>query len=158
MATSIDTEKLRQELDAIARQLRLAIGKRSVLIDSIETIQGDLKNSLAEFTAATGRPGSDYYPWRKRAKNALKNRMKALNATNALVASLTEERYRVNMLILSYESGYRGEESLGLLRALYHFTMYVLEETGFMPDEETTGLLSTVQLHCGYAVPGGDDV
>lgn len=139
------------------RALRLTRGDHQLALAAVEVIQEDLKNSLEEFVKSTGRPAEDYYPWRKRAKEALRNRKKTLARTKAAVDSLVEERYRVNMLILSYESGYRGEESLGLLRALYHFTMHVMAETGFIPDTETTGLLSTVQLHCGYAVPGGDD-
>lgn len=150
-------EQARAELAAVMDVLEDLHDRRDDIRDSIDKVNLDLSNSLNEFVATTGRPPDDYYPWRKRAKYAVLHKQRALRGVNEEIAKAKMDVRRLQMLLLSYESNYRGADPLELLRATYHLLLGIVEETGVSLDASQVGLISTVRLQCGYDAPGEDD-
>lgn len=148
---------LREQLDHELRQLTLLEGQLAELTVKRNRIRDDLLGGYAQYRDSVGGSRAEYADWRRRA-----TRVQA--ATDKKLARLTEKRSaarrsinRLNMLILAHESGYRGEDTLGLLKATYLLLQKVLEqsEAVLLPDD--WALISTVQLHCGYAIPDGKE-
>lgn len=149
-----DITSLRLDLDHIDSRLSDLAEVEAGLLDSLKHIGIDMDNTLAEFIGTTGRDPSEYHPWRRKAKLARYHKDKALSRVRSERMELMAARTRVQMLLLASESGYRGEDSLGLLKATFLLLMSVLDQTKFVIEPEDAGLISAVQLHCGYGVPG----
>ena len=124
------------------------------LREAVENIELDLGNSAEEFEATTGKTREEFYLWRRKAKAASLHKQRRLRRVNELQADARVQRDRLSMLQVAERSGYRGQDPLRLLDALYLLTMDLLERPTPELDEQETGLLMTVRMLCGYGVPG----
>lgn len=113
--------------------------------EAVERIDLDLSNTLDEFIASTGRPAEDYYSWRRKAKSARFHKLKEQRALREKASRAKTRLTNAQMLLHATESGYRGSDPEGLLRALYHLVMDVLERTAVSLDKQQIGLLAAVR-------------
>lgn len=153
-----DVRELREELGVVTADINELLEKREGLRYALEGIDLDLDNSLQEFVATTRRDPGDYYPWRSKAKKARRAKAQQLKKLEHRLSEAKLRETRLQLLIYSYESDYRGQDPNELLRATYHLLMHVIEEAGLTLDESQMGLLATIRLQSGYGVPKGEQV
>lgn len=146
--------ELERDLKRVESVLADLADEERQLIEAIENIKLDLGNDAEEFMATTGKPKEEFYKWRRRAKGASLHRERRLRKVRELAADARVQHSRLTMLKLAEKAGYRGEDPLRLLDALYLLTMDLLERPTPELDEHETGLLMAVRLQCGYGVPG----
>jgi hypothetical protein len=151
-----DVRELRRELDRVVADINELLQRREGLRHAVESIDLDLDNSLQEFVATTGRDPGDYYPWRSRAKKARRAKGHALKQTEQRLMQAKVEESRLQLLIYSYESNYRGSDPNELLRAAYHLLMHVIDQAEVTLDESQMGLVATLRLQAGYDAPKGE--
>lgn len=151
-----DVRELRKELDVVVAEINELLEKREGLRYALEGIDQDLDNSLQEFVATTRRDPGDYYPWRTRAKKARRAKGQQLKKLDNRLSEAKLRETRLQLLIYSYESNYRGQDPNELLRATYHLLMHVIEEAALVLDENQMGLIATLRLQSGYGVPKGE--
>lgn len=149
-----DVSDLDQDLRRVDAVLADYADEERQLREAIENIELDLGNSAEEFEATTGKTREEFYLWRRKAKAASLHKQRRLRRLNELRADAEVQRARIVMLQLAERSGYRGQDPLKLLDALYLLTMDLLERPTPELDEQETGLLMTVRMLCGYGVPG----
>lgn len=149
----MNPDEIRSELVATEREINRMLSVREDIMDSVQHIDSDLNNTLQEFVATSGREPSEYYPWRRAAKSARLRKLQAVRSIDRQVRKAKEAHTRLQMALLSAESGYSGEDPVGLLRATYHFLMDLLTRVEVELDESERGLLMTVRMQCGYDVP-----
>lgn len=123
-------------------------------LDTLRKIEIDIDNTLPEYVATTGRDPEEYYRWKRRAKLARYHKLKAIDKLHEQIIATRADLSKQRMLLVSEESGYRGENAIGLLGALYHLTMQTLEHTGHKLDPNEIGLLMLVRARLGYKLPG----
>lgn len=149
----MNSDEIRSELKATEREINSMLEVRADIMEAVRHIEADLGNTLQEFVATSGREPSEYYPWRRAAKQARLRKLQAVRGLDKRVVKAKEAHTRLQMALLSAESGYRGEEPQDLLRATYHFLMDLLSRVEVDLDDSERGLLMTVRLQCGYDVP-----
>lgn len=148
-------DELRAEIAHQARQIRILGADIEVLRAKISRIGIDLEKTAAQFQLEVGGGAGAHAQWRKRASRALESTEAKLIRTSLALEEAHKQRNLAEMMLLSYESGYRGRDTMGLLRATYLLLMKLVEDYQYAPNEEQLGLISTVQIHCGYEIPGG---
>lgn len=148
------SQELANQLRTVDAILADLWAEEQLLVEALEGIHVDLDNDAEAFTVTTGRSKEEFYKWRRRAKQAYLHKERRLNKVRELKRNAESERARVQMLLLSEKAGYRGEDPVRLLDALYLLSMDIVERTGVRLDEHETGLLMAVRLQCGYGAPG----
>lgn len=147
-------DELTRSLERVDAILADLADEEKQVAEAIENIELDLANSAEAFVATTGKSKEEFYVWRKRASAARLFKQRRLNKVRELRRDAEADRARVQMLLLADKTGYRGQDPLKLLDALYLLTMEVLDRSGVQLDEHETGLLMAVRLQCGYGAPG----
>jgi len=149
----MNSDEIRSELRATEREINRMLEMRADIMEAVRHIEADLGNTLQEFVATSGREPGEFYPWRRAAKQARLRKLSTVRSIDRQVTKAKEAHTRLQMALLSAESGYRGEDPQDLLRATYHFLMDLLSRVEADLDDSERGLLMTVRLQCGYDVP-----
>lgn len=140
-----DIEHLRTMVESLSNKLAEIDSDEEALLDGLRKIDIDLSNTLSEFVETTGKDAREFYPWRKRAKWARYHKQRAIEKKR-------EERVQVHgmltdaqMMLYAQESGYRGENDNGLLRAAYHLLMEILSHSQYRVDGHQLGLIAAIR-------------
>lgn len=138
-------ERLRHAVRQIEAEVNMLVEDEMALTESVRHIDIDLSNSLAEYVATTGRPAAGFYKWRKGAKWARYHKVRSLERKQDEVRGAKQRLADAQMLLYAHESGYRGQDEVELLRALYHLVMEVLQYSQYRVDEHQLGLIAAVR-------------
>ncbi len=113
--------------------------------ESIDHIDTDLSNTVAEYVAETGKQAHEYYRWRTRAKWARHHKMSAIKQDTAKIRSLESHRTNLYLQLHALQSGYRGQDPMMLAVAAYYLLMEVMVMTNYQPDESQMGLIAQLK-------------
>lgn len=144
MTTTI--EDLRSRVRTLKIKQDFHLKEHARLSMNIQKVQGDLQNSLEEFVATSGRHSDEYHPWRRRATVAMLHMMEDLQKTAEEAEQARTELLNAQMELYAQESGYDGEDELGLLRALYYLVMGHVAEKNISLDDKQVGLITSIRL------------
>ena len=143
MSNSI--EYLHRQIEQLSERATALSDEHARAADNIHHIDIDLSNTIDEFVATTGRPASEFYGWRRKAKWARAHKLRLMGETQEKLIATKRALTNAQLALYAEESGYRGSDPELLLRALYHFVMDVMDSTGHQPDEQALGLIATVR-------------
>lgn len=121
-------------------------GDEEMLHDALRQIRMDLSNTMDEFVATTGRPASEFYRWRRKAKWAEHHKSKEIDRKRTAMMTTKQHLSNAYMMLYAEESRYVGEDEGRLLNALYHLMMEVLRGTQYRLDDHQLGLIAAVRL------------
>lgn len=146
---------LTRQIEVLTQRANSLTDAEARLTEDIRHIDIDLSNTIDEFVATTGRSPSDFYHWRRKAKWARAHKLKAIGETKEKLIQTKQALTNAHLALYAEESGYRGSDPELLLRALYHFTMDILDSTGHSPDKHALGLIATVRERTERTTPEG---
>jgi len=144
-----DIDRYRSLLRDTEAQLVERRDDHEALVETCLHIQSDLTSTMPEYVETTGEQPHAYYGWRRRAKTALFHKQREVATAEKHIKKLSLEVERLRMFIKAMESGYRGEDSDQLLRAMFHFVNDIVSATNYAVDEEQQGLLASVSHRLG---------
>lgn len=146
---------LTRQIHGLTEKANSLSDQEARLTEDIRHIDIDLSNTIDEFVATTGRAASEFYSWRRKAKWARAHKLKAIGEVQAEMVATKQALTNAKLALYAEESGYRGSDPELLLRALYHFTMDILDSTGHAPDQHALGLIATVRERTERTTPKG---
>lgn len=141
-----NADRIRLRIQEHEKRISELAEDEEMLYDALRQIRMDLGNTIDEFVATTGRPASEFYRWRRKAKWAEHHKSKEIDRKRAAMIEAKQGLSNAYMMLYAEESRYAGEDEARLLNALYHLTMEILRGTQYRLDEHQLGLVAAVRI------------